>query len=155
MPRLARVTTADALEQQRTLYGAPLADLAAEATGALGLTQGKLAEVLGLSAPMLSQLLSGQRVKIGNPAVVHRLQAVLALARQASGLPADAVVARLAEIRAEQPTLTGDPVSEATAAARALGRVLSADELVAAAGQVTSPTLAALLRQAADLAARG
>ncbi len=155
MPRLARVTTADALDQQRTLYGAPLAELAAEATGTLGLTQGKLAEVLGLSAPMLSQLLSGQRVKIGNPAVVHRLQSVLALARQASGLSAATVATRLAEIRAEQPTLTGDPASEATAAARALGRVLSAEELLAAAGQVGSPALAALLRQAADLAARG
>ncbi|MGG5257922.1 DNA-binding protein [Phycicoccus avicenniae] len=149
------MSPADALEQQRTLYGAPLSELAAEATGALGLTQGRLAEVLGLSAPMLSQLLSGQRVKIGNPAVVHRLQAVLTLARQASGLPADAVATRLAQIRAEQPTLTGDAASDATAAARALARVVPADELLAAAGEVRSAPLADLLRQAADLAARG
>ncbi|QIM21506.1 DNA-binding protein [Phycicoccus sp. HDW14] len=149
------MTSADALDQQRSLYGAPLADLVSEATRALGLTQGRLAEVLGLSAPMLSQLLSGQRVKIGNPAAVHRLQAVLALARQASGLSADAVAHRLAEIRAEQATLTSDPASDAAAAARALGRVLPTEELLAAAGQVGSPALAALLRQAADLAGRG
>jgi transcriptional regulator with XRE-family HTH domain len=148
------VTTADALEQQRSLYGAPLAELAAEATGALGLTQGRLAEVLGLSAPMLSQLVGGQRVKIGNPAVVHRLQAVLALARQ-GGLSRDVVADRLDEIRAEQPTLTGDPAAAAVVAARALGRVLAADDLRTAADQVTSPAVAALLRQAADLNARG
>ena len=38
--------------------------------------------MLGLSAPMLSQLMSGQRAKIGNPAVVQRVQALQELAGQ-------------------------------------------------------------------------
>ena len=59
------------VEQQRALYGEPLADTAARVMGALGLTQARLAQVLQISAPMMSQLISAQRVKIGNPAVVH------------------------------------------------------------------------------------
>ncbi|WP_406290156.1 XRE family transcriptional regulator [Embleya sp. NBC_00896] len=42
-------------------------------------SQLELATILGLSAPMLSQLMSGQRAKIGNPAVVSRLHAVESL----------------------------------------------------------------------------
>ncbi|GAA2085592.1 DNA-binding protein [Streptomyces albiaxialis] len=48
----------------------------------LGLNQARLATVLGLSAPMLSQLMSGQRAKIGNPAVVQRVQALQELAAE-------------------------------------------------------------------------
>ena len=62
-------------EKQRELYGAPLADIAARITSGLGLTQGRLAAVMGVSAPMLSQLLSGHRTKLGNPAAVTRLAA--------------------------------------------------------------------------------
>ena len=40
---------------------------------AYGLSQRALAQTLGLSAPMLSQLASGQRIKIGSPAVYARL----------------------------------------------------------------------------------
>lgn len=87
------------LEQQRALYGEPLRDLADRVMGALGLTQGRLAEALGLSAPMLSQLLSGRRVKIGNPAVVPRLQSLLDLADEAPGLTAGQVAERVASVR--------------------------------------------------------
>ncbi len=149
------MSTAGPLEQQRTLYGAPLAELASQATSALGLTQGRLAEVLGLSAPMLSQLLSGQRVKIGNPAVVHRLQSVLTLAGRAERLSPAEVAERLAEIRTEQATLTGGHDTDLEAAARALAGLAGPDELRTAGGQVTSPALAAALHRAADLAARG
>ncbi|MEU4394426.1 DNA-binding protein [Kribbella sp. NPDC023855] len=62
------------LRQQTELYGEPLGVLMRRIAGTLGLTQARLAEAIGLSAPMLSQLMSGQRVKIGNPAVVSRLQ---------------------------------------------------------------------------------
>ncbi|RZT19543.1 hypothetical protein EV649_2679 [Kribbella sp. VKM Ac-2569] len=68
--------TAHNLQQQVELYGEPLGEVVRRITGGLGLTQGGLAQVIGLSAPMLSQLVSAHRVKIGNPAVVSRLRAV-------------------------------------------------------------------------------
>ncbi len=68
--------TAHNLQQQVELYGEPLGEVVRRITGGLGMTQGGLAQVIGLSAPMLSQLVSAQRVKIGNPAVVSRLRAV-------------------------------------------------------------------------------
>jgi hypothetical protein len=50
---------------------------------------------------MLSQLMSGQRAKIGNPAVVQRLQALQELAGEVAAGRMDAVDAagRMAEIR--------------------------------------------------------
>ncbi|MFF0263989.1 helix-turn-helix domain-containing protein [Kribbella sp. NPDC004536] len=72
--------SAQNVQQQVELYGEPLGEVVRRVTGALDLTQGGLAQVLGLSAPMLSQLVSAQRVKIGNPAVVSRLRAVSELA---------------------------------------------------------------------------
>jgi len=72
--------TAHNLQQQIDLYGEPLGETVRRVVGPLGLTQGGLAQVIGLSAPMLSQLVSAQRVKIGNPAVVSRLRAASQLA---------------------------------------------------------------------------
>jgi transcriptional regulator with XRE-family HTH domain len=66
--------TAHNLQQQMELYGEPLGELVRRVLGPLGLTQSALAQVIGLSAPMLSQLMSAQRVKIGNPAVLSRLR---------------------------------------------------------------------------------
>ncbi|MFI0941055.1 DNA-binding protein [Streptomyces sp. NPDC021020] len=71
-----------ARELQRGWYGEPLGELFQRLIADLGLNQARLAAVLGLSAPMLSQLKSGQRAKIGNPAVVQRLQALQELAAQ-------------------------------------------------------------------------
>lgn len=65
---------------QRDLYGQPLGVLAHEIMDALDLTQAGLAKVVGLSAPMLSQLISGRRVKIGNPAVLARLEELTSIA---------------------------------------------------------------------------
>jgi predicted transcriptional regulator len=71
----------EAMELQRGWYGEPLGDLFRRLITALGLNnQVRLAGVLGLSAPMLSQLMSGQRAKIGNPVVVQRLQMLQELA---------------------------------------------------------------------------
>lgn len=67
---------------QQQLYGEPLADVFGRLMGAFGYTQGALAATLGISAPMLSQLMSANRVKIGNPAVVLRLQALQDLAHR-------------------------------------------------------------------------
>ena len=74
--------TARARELQRSWYGEPLGALFRRLIDDLGLNQARLAGVLGLSAPMLSQLMSGQRAKIGNPAVVQRVQALQDLAGQ-------------------------------------------------------------------------
>ncbi len=72
--------TAHNLQQQIELYGETLGEVVRRVAPPLGLTQSALAQVIGLSAPMLSQLMSAQRVKIGNPAVVSRLRAVSELA---------------------------------------------------------------------------
>lgn len=61
------------IEQQRAIYGIPLAERFGAVMERYGFSQRRLAEVLGLSAPMLSQLSSGRRIKIGNPAVYERL----------------------------------------------------------------------------------
>jgi transcriptional regulator with XRE-family HTH domain len=94
--------TAQNLQQQVELYGEPLGEVVRRTVTALGLTQGGLAQVIGLSAPMLSQLVSAHRVKIGNPAVVSRLRAVSELAdlAVAGGIEPDQVAAELDRIRA-------------------------------------------------------
>ncbi|MFD6414922.1 helix-turn-helix domain-containing protein [Streptomyces sp. NPDC060194] len=96
--------TARARELQRNWYGEPLGMLFRRLIDDLGLNQARLASVLGLSAPMLSQLMSGQRAKIGNPAVVQRVQ----LLQELSGQVADGSVsageasARMDEIKRSQ-----------------------------------------------------
>ncbi|QKW34181.1 XRE family transcriptional regulator [Actinomadura sp. NAK00032] len=91
-------------------YGEPLGDRVRPLLDRLGLSQSGLAGVLGLSAPMLSQLMSAQRAKISNPAVLHRLMAVEEFVAdpELGALPPDAVKARLEEIRGEAaPTTSG------------------------------------------------
>ncbi|WP_328540854.1 helix-turn-helix domain-containing protein [Streptomyces sp. NBC_00344] len=96
--------TARARDLQRSWYGEPLGALFRRLIDDLGLNQARLAAVLGLSAPMLSQLMSGQRAKIGNPAVVQRVQAL----QELSGLVADGSVSageatdRMEEIKKSQ-----------------------------------------------------
>jgi transcriptional regulator with XRE-family HTH domain len=94
--------TAHNLQQQVELYGEPLGEVVRRITGGLGLTQGGLAQVIGLSAPMLSQLVSAQRVKIGNPAVVARLRAVSELTdlAVAGGIEPEHIAHELDGIRA-------------------------------------------------------
>ncbi|MBK7820507.1 MAG: helix-turn-helix transcriptional regulator [Tessaracoccus sp.] len=58
---------------QIELYGATWATRFAALRTAYGLSQGALASIVGLSAPMVSQLVSGHRVKISNPAVLARI----------------------------------------------------------------------------------
>jgi transcriptional regulator with XRE-family HTH domain len=58
-------------------YGESLGDRLGRLRHHLGLSQAALAQALGLSAPMLSQLISAQRAKIGNPAVLGRLIALV------------------------------------------------------------------------------
>jgi transcriptional regulator with XRE-family HTH domain len=86
-------------DRQRELYGAPLGDRVRRLTGLLRISQARLARTLGLSPPMLSQLASGRRVKIGDPAVLARM---LVLDQRCRGLverPSRAAVeALLAEV---------------------------------------------------------
>ncbi|TWD75010.1 hypothetical protein FB561_6445 [Kribbella amoyensis] len=100
--------TAQNRQQQTELYGEPLGDLIRRVGYTLGLTQAKLAEVVGLSAPMLSQLISAQRVKIGNPAVVTRLHALDEFAQRAAAESLDPaeIAAGLTEIRATTGAFT-------------------------------------------------
>lgn len=96
---------------QAEIYGEPMANLVPRIGMALGLTQARMAETLGMSAPMLSQLVSAQRVKMGNPAAVHRLQALADLSVEVTEgqiTPTDAA-GRIAAIKGETGVLTRSP----------------------------------------------
>lgn len=134
------------LARQRQLYGEPLADIAGRIRGDLGLTQAGLAQVLGLSAPMMSQLLSGQRAKIGNPAVLGRLQALVEMSQQAPKLTTAQRTERLKEIREATPTIS----TSMNPATRELHNAAPAEELRRLAELTTAPELARLLRIAAE-----
>lgn len=89
-------------ERQRELYGAPLGDRVRALTSTLGITQARLARVLGLSPAMLSQLVSARRVKIGDPAVLARLVLLDRRCAEQGRMTPQAVEALLAEVaRAE------------------------------------------------------
>lgn len=93
-------------ELQRELYGEPLGDRLRRLQAALVVNQARLAEALGVSPTMLSQLISGRRVKIGNPAVLARLVLLDERARALGHRPAPAAVERLlADIRRARPRL--------------------------------------------------
>ncbi|GEL26475.1 hypothetical protein PSU4_54290 [Pseudonocardia sulfidoxydans NBRC 16205] len=119
---------AAAQERQRELYGAPVGERVRRITGGLGVTQGRLARALGLSPAMLSQLVSGRRVKIGDPAVLGRL--MLLDARVPPTPPSKTVAdALLADVGAARPSWsapgpgTGKPGACGTAG-RVGGRVI-------------------------------
>jgi transcriptional regulator with XRE-family HTH domain len=101
---------------QREWYGESLGDRVRRLVVAFDVSQAQLAEVLGLSAPMLSQLMSGRRAKIGNPAVLARmvmLERRVLIPEVASGDPA-AIRTALEEVRDSRPTVSRDtlPVEE-------------------------------------------
>lgn len=157
---------------QTEWYGRPLGDRVRPLLARLGLSQSGLASVLGLSAPMLSQLMSAQRAKISNPAVLHRLLAVeeLATAPGFDTLTTAEIRARLDEIRAESAMTTsgvrshtaervpagggpgagdaGYPADSARLVQAVLREVASAAELEAAAALLADrfPDLAEVLR---------
>lgn len=142
-------------QQQINLYGAPIGDLAHSIMAAVGLSQRELAKVLGLSAPMLSQLISGQRIKVSNPIVVARLQELLLLRDRAEGLSPDQLEACLSSIGQSQVTLTGTTMRSGedarSTAVDILASVGGAGALeVAAAALPADHPLAALLLEAAD-----
>ncbi len=144
--------------RQREWYGEPLGDRVRRLVVAFDVSQAQLADVLGVSPPMLSQLMSGRRAKIGNPAVLARmvmLERRVLTPEVASGDPA-AVRAALVQVRDSRPTVGRETLVVEDdgdhAALHALRRLAGAAELAAAAGLLEAefPLLAALLLRAAD-----
>ena len=147
------VEQVDKVAQQRQLYGEPVKELVRRVTDELGLTQSAVASVLGLSPAMMSQLVHAQRVKIGNPVAVARLQALLGLADEAPALTRQDVQDRLATIREATAQLTNptrelDDRPTAEVVRRVLRAVASGRELDHAAEALDeiSPGLAEVVR---------
>lgn len=153
---MSRPASAQQLRSQREqarLYGGSLGELVAEVGEVLGLSQARIAKLVGISAPMLSQLASGHRVKIGNPTAVVRLQHLVGGARDvvAGRVDPAEVVAGLEDERADQILTRSSQVSSRRGAAEVqhlLRAVASAEEVLAAAALLTDdhPDLAELLR---------
>lgn len=148
------------LELQREWYGEPLGDRVRRLVVAFDVSQANLADVLGISAPMLSQVMSGRRAKIGNPSVLARL---IMLERKvltpdvASGKK-EALQRALEDVRQSKPMVSRDtlPVDlgrNDRTAAIALRRAIAAEELTEAAKLLDGrfPVLADLLRKAGQL----
>ena len=93
-----RVWLSRTTSHNNALYGEPLGDLVRRTTAALGLTQARMAKVLGLSPAMLSHLVTGQRVKVANPVALTRMRSLVDLAEQAGGLTADELARRIDEV---------------------------------------------------------
>ncbi len=144
--------------RQAQLYGAPLAQVIDQITGRLGLTQGRVAQILGLSAPMMSHLVSARRVKMGNPVAHARLIRLRQLADEvaAGGIPASDVPGELETIAADTDTWAGTTTTHLTGDNAAIARRVqelfrhvadAADWLeVAATVEERHPEIARLLR---------
>lgn len=119
--------------QQLAIYGESWADRFGRLLAGFGVSQSRLAAVIGLSAPMMSQLITGQRVKISNPAVygrIVRLEEMLSTPAVRQG-DRDQVAQMMAEVAASQPSLTtmNAPVAGDTMNVR-VGPTLTEPELV-------------------------
>jgi transcriptional regulator with XRE-family HTH domain len=144
--------------QQAQLYGAPLGDVFGRLVATLRLNQSRLSEVLGLSKPMLSQLMSAQRVKIGNPAVLQRMLELEELAGEVdrAGMDSAELDGRLREVAATSGTLSRtsqagvrlEPNNAVAAVQSLLRATASAEELLSASRQLEAkhPSIAELLR---------
>ena len=142
----------DNLAEQRRLYGEPLGDVVRRLMTAFSMTQGRTAQVLGLSPAMLSQLMSGQRVKIANPLVAGRLSALLDLAGTAGEMADDLVRTEVDRIAASSTPSATTRTAGDSAGPELLHRVIravaSGRSVVAAAELLRAdhPELAELLR---------
>ncbi|WP_111766894.1 DNA-binding protein [Nakamurella deserti] len=148
--------------RQTEIYGESWADRLHRLMAAYRLSQARLAGVIGLSAPMLSQLISGQRVKISNPAVYGRIVALEEACADPGFARRDAaeIDALLARTAASQPVLStrvtaagppaGDGIADALAALAPTAALAAAADAVRA----TAPALAAVLDAASVRAGR-
>jgi transcriptional regulator with XRE-family HTH domain len=144
------------LALQREWYGESLGDRVRRLVVAFDVSQAQLAEVLGLSAPMLSQLMSGRRAKIGNPAVLARmvmLERRVLTPEVASGDP-EAIRAALEEVRDSRPTLSRPSGSVETLPVEDHGEVVLVEALRALAPPAELAGAARLLREEFPLLAR-
>ncbi len=149
----------DIIAHQVAMYGEPLSIRFGRLLAGYGVSQSRLAAVIGLSPPMLSQLMSGQREKISNPAVlgrVVRLEELLSPAL-ASADPAS-VAALLDEVAGSRPTLSTVQVrpsgtTPAQRAAQALAEAVDAETLCSAATRLGPGPLAEIITAAAAYAA--
>lgn len=144
---------------QRQWYGEPLGDRVRRLVVAFRISQAQLAEVLGISAPMLSQVMSGRRAKIGNPSVLARLvmlERKVLIPGVAAG-DSKAIEHALEDVRNSRPSVGRDnlPVMQAQAeetVGSVLREIARGSELEAAAALLDGhyPALAELLRRAAN-----
>ncbi|MEV0067709.1 MULTISPECIES: helix-turn-helix transcriptional regulator [unclassified Amycolatopsis] len=140
---------------QREWYGEPLGDRVRRLVVAFDISQAFLAEVLGISAPMLSQVMSGRRAKIGNPVVLARmimLERKILVPEVAAG-NRDAMQAALEDVRDSRPTVGRDNIpvgSDERLVLAALREVAEEEDLTEAAKRLDDdfPILAELLRRA-------
>ena len=156
--------------RQAELYGAPLGERVRRLTAGLHITQARLARALGISPAMLSQLASGRRVKIGDPAVLARMllldQRSVALIEPGELLPACTVEVLLRDVARAHwqwgpatarpaPRRPAPPAPPTTAGGASLAdglrRIAAPARLAAAAATLGPgfPELAEVLRQAA------
>jgi transcriptional regulator with XRE-family HTH domain len=147
---------------QTEYYGEPLGDRFRRLLDSFGFSQLQLADLLGLSPSMLSQLMSAHRAKISNPVVLSRLLAAEMLARRADwpALPPAERATLLGQVRLDRATITGTGSTEpqpttdraepdlARSVQALLRAVASATEIEAAAALLAPdlPSLAEALR---------
>jgi transcriptional regulator with XRE-family HTH domain len=142
---------------QKEWYGEPLGDRVRRLVVAFDVSQAFLAEVLGISAPMLSQVMSGRRAKIGNPVVLARmimLERKILVPGVAAG-HREAILAALEDVRDARPTVGRDTfpvgsVADDRAVLAALREIAEDEDLGEAAKRLDDdfPALADLLRRA-------
>ncbi|WP_199431909.1 helix-turn-helix domain-containing protein [Qaidamihabitans albus] len=142
---------------QREWYGEPLGDRVRRLVVAFDVSQAFLAEVLGISAPMLSQVMSGRRAKIGNPVVLARmimLERKVLTPEVAAGNKA-AMREALEDVRDARPTVGRDnfPVGagpDDQGVLSALREIAEEENLIEAAERLDTdfPAIADLLRRA-------
>lgn len=142
---------------QREWYGEPLGDRVRRLVVAFNVSQAFLAEVLGISAPMLSQVMSGRRAKIGNPVVLAKmimLERKCLIPEVAAGRK-EALAAALEDVRDSRPTVGRDSIPVGAVAddqhvLAALRDIAEDEDLTEAAKRLDQdfPALADLLRRA-------
>jgi transcriptional regulator with XRE-family HTH domain len=142
---------------QKEWYGEPLGDRVRRLVVAFDVSQAYLAEVLGISAPMLSQVMSGRRAKIGNPVVLARM-IMLERKTLVPGVAAghrEAMIAAMEDVRDARPTVGRDTfpvgsVADDQTVLAALREIAEDEDLGEAAKRLDDdfPALADLLRRA-------
>jgi transcriptional regulator with XRE-family HTH domain len=142
---------------QKEWYGEPLGDRVRRLVVAFDVSQAFLAEVLGISAPMLSQVMSGRRAKIGNPVVLARM-IMLERKTLVPGVAAghrEAMLTALEDVRDARPTVGRDTfpvgsVADDQTVLAALREIAEDEDLGEAAKRLDDdfPALSDLLRRA-------